>query len=82
VPGINGRQWLDPTSLDEISKGGLADPHVTADLMKLDPAFRDQAADKSRLGPETPGCFLYVQQDRCRALITPSLHAALPVAEG
>jgi hypothetical protein len=32
---------LYTTRLDELSQGSFADPNVTADLVKLDPAFRD-----------------------------------------
>jgi hypothetical protein len=35
---------------------------MTADFVKLDPSFRDQATDEPRLGTETFSSRLYIKQ--------------------
>jgi hypothetical protein len=34
---------------------------VTAELVKLDPSFRDQAPDEPRLGPKPPGYLVHIK---------------------
>src|SRR5208283_2563324 len=66
--------------LDEVSQRRFADADVAADLVILDPPFRDQATDEPRLGPQPLSRLLHIHQHRRCPRLPAICHAALPVA--
>src|SRR5208283_1266289 len=77
APPVNAH-YLYPASFDEVGQYSLADADVTADLVELDPPFRDQAPDEPRLSPKAPRHLFHVQENRRRLSFVPGRHAALP----